>query len=109
MSKFSRGILRVILLSTCTVGIVLSSIIGNDPTKNFKEFSHNLLLQSDLDEFSVEKGAAVASPFGVGYMLANINERVWNVSNKGLGQVLHAPEGKVADEYQALIDLLSKV
>jgi hypothetical protein len=26
-----------------------------------------------------------------------------------LDQVLHAPEGKVADEYKTLVDLLSKV
>lgn len=75
--------------------------------QNFKDFSHNLLLHSDLDEFSIEKGAAISSPFGVGYMLANINEKVWNVSNEGVGGVLQTD--KVADDYQGLVEKMLKV
>jgi hypothetical protein len=40
-------------------------------------------------------------------MLANINEKIWNVSNEGMGSVLQSV--KVADDYQALIDKMQKV
>lgn len=82
--------------------------VGNQELQqHFKDFSYNLLLHSDLDEFSVEKGAAISSPWGVGYMLANINEQIWNVSNEGVGAVLKSK--KVADDYQALIERMQKV
>ncbi|ODN03973.1 hypothetical protein Ocin01_02729 [Orchesella cincta] len=75
---------------------------------SFKTFSSNLLMESDLDEFSIEKGAAISSPFGVGYMLANINDRVWNVSNDGIEKVLKSPRDNIMAEYASLVEKLNK-
>lgn len=82
---------------------------AEDASENFITFSSNLLMESDLDEFSIEKGAAISSPFGVGYMLANIHDQVWNVSNDGFEKVLRSPKEKISQEYASLIEKLNKV
>lgn len=82
---------------------------GEDASQNFKLFSSNLLMESDLDEFSIEKGAAISSPFGVGYMLANIHTKVWNVSNDGFERVLRSPKDKIPAQYASLIEKMNKV
>ncbi len=82
---------------------------GDDASQSFKMFSSNLLMESDLDEFSIEKGAAISSPFGVGYMLANIHSQVWNISNDGFEQVLKTPKERISTEYSSLLEKLHKV
>lgn len=82
---------------------------GDDASLNFKRFSSNLLMESDLDEFSIEKGAAISSPFGVGYMLANLHAQVWNVSNDGFERVLKTPQNQVSAQYSNLLEKLNKV
>lgn len=82
---------------------------GDDASQSFKMFSSNLLMESDLDEFSIEKGAAISSPFGVGYMLANIHSQVWNISNDGFERVLKTPKEKISAQYASLLEKLHKV
>lgn len=82
---------------------------GDDASQSFKMFSSNLLMESDLDEFSIEKGAAISSPFGVGYMLANIHSQVWNISNDGFERVLKTPKEKISTQYASLLEKLHKV
>lgn len=96
--------------ATTTISDNLAGFNGRDDVnENFKTFSSNLLMESDLDEFSIEKGAAISSPFGVGYMLANINDQVWNVSNQGISQVLKSPKEQISAQYASLLDKLHKV
>ncbi|CAL8110111.1 unnamed protein product [Orchesella dallaii] len=107
MAKASFNLVFCLLLTTSTQ-VFGAPAAGDELSSNFKTFSSNLLMESDLDEFSIEKGAAISSPFGVGYMLANINDQIWNVSNEGFESVLKSPKEKIMGEYASLVEKLNK-
>jgi len=123
-NQFRIGILTVLpaktkllLFITSTIFLVTSTTHGkvqvglnnnnNNEQENFKTYSHDLLIRSDLDEFTVEKGASISAPFGIAYLLANVEQSSWNISLNGIPVSLRT-SNDTKDEYSKLLAQLEK-
>lgn len=78
---------------------------------NFQTFSEELLaLSADSEEATdTRPGLKLYNPFGIGYLLANINEQLWNISNQGIPAALRTHEKYVPEDYSYLLGLFKKV
>lgn len=75
---------------------------------SFRKFTSRVF--HDSNEFFTSalntSGVGIMSPFGVGLMLANIHDQVWNVSNDGISNflsVVATQEDKVVCDYAVLL------
>jgi len=112
------GTFKLLSAAFLIAGITVNgnSIRKSDAVKNFRDFvSHSLIGEIDGDddtkgsiqEALESSGALSIAPFGIGYNLANLNEKVWNISTGGLSTVLHT--STPAEDYAQLLQLLNQV
>jgi len=73
--------------------------------EHYREFANDLISKTkDTTEATETKpGIHLFNPFGIGILLAHINEQVWNVSTVGIPEALHAQKKSVAKEYTQLL------
>jgi hypothetical protein len=111
MEVTSSSILIIPLL--VILSQLLSPCVGSPANivSNFQSFSQELLaLASDSDEASETRpGVNVYNPFGIGYLLSNINEQLWNVSKSGIAEALRTHPKYVSDDYGYLLGQFKKV
>jgi len=113
--RTTPGISPLLLLSLCLLWI--SSPLPTaaaEPTHiitNFQTFSQELLaLAADSEEASETRpGVNLYNPFGIGYLLSNINEQLWNVSNSRIAGALRTLPKYVSDDYGYLLGQFKKV
>jgi hypothetical protein len=71
--------------------------------KAFKQFSTDLLC---LEPTFVSKGVSGASTFGVGYLMALINQQVWKIRMDGFERATRVPSSKMTEAYHVLLKKL---
>ncbi|CAL8110039.1 unnamed protein product [Orchesella dallaii] len=108
MKTFSKG--KVGVLFTVFVAQVLLLVdstngAGDEYLEHFRGFANDLISKTkDTTEATETKpGLHLFNPFGIGILLAHINEQVWNVSTVGIPEALHTQKKLIAKEYTQLL------
>lgn len=84
---------------------------GKQYLEHFRKFSEDLIsgAKETTEATEIKPGVHMFNPFGVGILLAHMNERVWNVPTNGIPGALHVPKKAVATEYAQLLRQFRRV
>lgn len=93
------------MVISCTYGEPLNT----EFLQHFRVFSNDLIsgAKETTEATEIKPGLHMFNPFGVGILLAHINEKVWTVPTNGIPETLHTP--KVATEYAQLLRQFRRV
>lgn len=80
-----------------------------DYTEAFKGFSSDVVANEIFVEHAKTFGASAAYTFGLGQLLANINERMFNVPNDGIDEALRTNFGSITSAYKDMTESMIEV
>lgn len=100
----------IVLILTC-VSVNSTNAVDNEYIKHFRKFSDDLIsgAKETTEATEIKPGVHMFNPFGIGILLAHINEKVWNVPTKGIPEALHTQKKAVAAEYAQLLRQFRRV
>lgn len=100
----------IVILLTC-VSVNLANADDDEYIKHFRKFSDDLIsgAKETTEATEIKPGVHMFNPFGIGILLAHINEKVWNVPTKGIPEALHTQKKAVATEYAQLLRQFRRV
>lgn len=80
-----------------------------DFTEAFKGFASDVVANEIFVEHSNTYGASAAYTFGLGQLLAVVNERMFNVPNDGIDEALRTDFGSITTAYKDMTESLIEV
>jgi len=77
--------------------------------ESFKGFASDVVANEIFVEHSNTFGASAAYTFGIGHLLAVVNEKLFNIPSEGFDEALRTKLGAVTTAYKDMADSLEEV
>jgi hypothetical protein len=89
--------------------VIPQKFVPLDFTEAFKGFASDVVANEIFIEHGNTFGASAAYTFGLGQLLAVLNERVFNVPNDGIDEALRTQYGSITTAYKDMTESLVEV
>jgi hypothetical protein len=92
-----------------TVPVDPMKFVPPDFVESYKGFASDIVANEIFSAHADAFGASAAYTYGIGYLLAIVNEKVFNVPNDGFDEALRIKHGAITSAYKDMTDSLVEV